>query len=163
AGTQSYQPDAVQRGSLSLGHVVLRSANWAESQRFYQEGLGFGVSDYIAFEHGGRHLSVAFMHCQDGRDHVVALIDGGKGISHIMIEVSDLDAVGMALDRCRAAGHRIRMELGRHTNDLMTSFYAYSPNGVPVEIGCGGIRVNRDEWVVRRYDRPSLWGHTMEE
>ncbi len=159
---QTYQAGVVQRGASALGHVVLRSAHWSESQRFYQEGLGFGVSDYIAFDHGDRHLSVVFMHCQDGRHHTVALVDGGVGISHIMLEVPDLDAVGMALDRCRAAGYRLRMELGRHTNDLMTSFYAYSPNGVPVEIGCGGVVVNPHAWVVRRYDRPSLWGHSME-
>ena len=40
------------------------------------------------------------------------------------------------------------MSLGRHTNDLMTSFYVRTPSGFEIEYGTGGIVVDDDTWTV---------------
>jgi extradiol dioxygenase len=49
--------------------------------------------------------------------------------------------------------------LGRHSNDRMISFYAETPSGFNLEFGSGAITITPETWVVRHYDRPSLWGH----
>ena len=40
------------------------------------------------------------------------------------------------------------MTLGRHTNDLMTSFYVRTPSGFEIEYGTGGLVVDDDTWQV---------------
>ena len=40
------------------------------------------------------------------------------------------------------------MTLGRHTNDLMTSFYVRTPSGFEIEYGTGGLVVDDDTWEV---------------
>ena len=50
--------------------------------------------------------------------------------------------------------------LGRHTNDLMTSFYARTPGDFLVEYGWGGRHIEPETWAPCRMDSgPSLWGH----
>jgi 3,4-dihydroxy-9,10-secoandrosta-1,3,5(10)-triene-9,17-dione 4,5-dioxygenase len=127
--------------------------------RFYTDMLGLKVSDYMDFERAGRSYSMAFFHAADGRHHSLALVAGPTRINHLMIETDNIDAVGHALDRVRRAAIPLRSTLGRHSNDLMVSFYAYSPNGVAVEVGCDGIRIDDATWKVARLETPSLWGH----
>jgi hypothetical protein len=58
-----------------------------------------------------------------------------------------------------ARGIPLAMGLGRHPNDLMTSFYVRTPSGFEIEYGTGGRVVNDETWVVGEYDVQSLWGH----
>jgi hypothetical protein len=52
------------------------------------------------------------------------------------------------------------MSLGRHTNDLMTSFYVRTPSGFEIEYGYGGVLIEDEaSWQVDTYDAISLWGH----
>jgi hypothetical protein len=58
------------------------------------------------------------------------------------------------------------LTLGRHTNDLMTSFYIKNPSGFAIEYGYGGRLIEDDaKWDIRKYSATKLWGHqlTMEE
>ncbi len=144
---------------LTLGHIVLGAPDLAAAERFYTDVLGFRVSDYIDFERAGRTISLAFLHALDGRHHSVAFAGGVSGINHLMIEAPSIDEVGRAYDRCRKANVPIRASLGRHSNDLMFSFYAFTPNGVAVEFGCDGIHVDDSTWKVTRLETTSLWGH----
>ena len=76
-----------------------------------------------------------------------------------MIEVGEVDDVGRTYDLCQAGAAPVTLTLGRHSNDLMTSFYMRAPNGVEVEVGCGGRLVDDATWRVTRMDAASLWGH----
>jgi hypothetical protein len=50
--------------------------------------------------------------------------------------------------------------LGRHTNDLMTSFYAKTPSAFMVECGWGGREIDPPSWQPFELEHgPSLWGH----
>ena len=51
------------------------------------------------------------------------------------------------------------MSLGRHTNDLMTSFYVRTPSGFEIEYGTGGRLVDDETWEIGQYDTQSMWGH----
>ena len=81
------------------------------------------------------------------------------GIVHLMVEVDDLDAVGRGLDRCRALEAPLSASLGRHTNDLMVSFYVGTPGGFDVEYGTGGRLVDPATWVATEITAVSYWGH----
>ena len=148
-------------GDQGLGHVVLSTRNMAAARRFYQDILGFRLSDVIHMQRSPEFVfDMEFYHC-NARHHTLALIPvpGRRRLNHIMIQVPTLDAVGFALERATAAGTPITASLGRHTNDQMVSFYSRTPAGFEVEFGQGAIEVDDSTWRVGRHDKASSWGH----
>ena len=145
-------------GEQGLGHVVLIVPDLAAGEAFYTEVLGFKASDSV--ESG---LSLRFFHCAGSaaRHHTVAMasVPGMVGMHHLMLEVSSLDDVGTALDVVNERELRLAMTLGRHTNDLMTSFYVRTPSGFEIEYGTGGLVVDDATWEVEVHHAPSIWGH----
>jgi len=81
------------------------------------------------------------------------------GLHHIMIEVKDLNDVGTTYDLCRKQGLQFAMDLGRHSNDRMLSFYVRTPGGFEIEYGWGGLLIDDSTWQVLRLPLPSFWGH----
>ena len=105
-------------GPLGLGHAVLTVENIDPMMSFYVDVLGFGLSDYIL-----KPFRAFFFHV-NARHHSLALIETGKsGMHHLMMELFSLDDVGQAYDIALTQEERVSVTLGRHTNDLMTSFY----------------------------------------
>jgi len=148
-------------GTQGLGHVVLSTKAVAAARRFYQDLLGFRLSDTIRMRMGrDLFVDMEFFHCNP-RHHTLALIPMSmpKRLHHFMLQVSSLDAVGFALERAQAAKSPITMTLGRHTNDRMVSFYTRTPAGFEVEFGFDAIEVDDATWRVTRHDRGSSWGH----
>lgn len=148
-------------GAQGLGHVVLSTRDVAAARRFYQDLLGFRLSDTIRMRMGrDLFVDMEFFHCNP-RHHTLALIPMPmpKRLHHFMLQVASLDAVGFALERAQAAKSPITMTLGRHTNDRMVSFYTRAPAGFEVEFGFGAIEVDDATWRVTRHDRGSSWGH----
>ena len=142
-------------GPLGMGHIVLGTPAPADSVRFYTDVLGFRVSDY--WRPGDE--DVTFLRC-NRRHHSLALVPAPEPVlHHFMFETRTLDEVGDALDRHLEAGAPVSMGLGRHTNDQMVSFYSRSPSGFDVEVGCGGLLVDEETWVVTQITKPSCWGH----
>jgi len=148
-------------GEQGLGHVVLSTRDMAAARRFYQDLLGFRLSDIIRMQPSPRFgFDMEFFHCNP-RHHTLALmpVPTPKRLHHFMVQVPTLDAVGFALERATAAGAPITASLGRHTNDQMVSFYSRTPAGFEVEFGQGAIEVDDATWRVSRHDKPSSWGH----
>lgn len=145
-------------GAQGLGHVVLFVPDGDEAERFATEVLGLVVSDYI--EMGA---TLRFLHCagHEARHHSLALVPvpGMAGLHHLMLEVTDIDDVGRARDLALEAGLIMSMDLGRHPNDLMSSFYVRTPSGFEIEYGTGGALIDDDTWSVSTYDQASTWGH----
>ena len=148
-------------GQQGAGHIVLSTRDIAAARGFYQDLLGFRLSDVIRMRAGPQaHFDMEFFHCNP-RHHTLALIPMPmpKRLHHFMLQVPTLDAVGFALERATAAGVPITSSLGRHTNDQMVSFYSRTPAGFEVEYGWGAIEVDDETWRVTRHDAPSIWGH----
>ncbi len=142
------------------GHIVLSTRDIGAARSFYQDLLGFRLSDVIRMGAGARGFDMEFFHCNP-RHHTLALIPipMPKRLHHFMLQAATLDAVGFALERAEAAGATITSSLGRHTNDQMVSFYSRTPAGFEVEYGWGAIEVDDETWRVTRHDAPSIWGH----
>ena len=111
-------------GPLGLGHVVFNTKDLSQSVSFYQELLGFRMSDTVQFnlpELG--EVKVVFFHCNP-RHHSLAFgnLPGPKKLSHIMLELNALDDVGYAFDLCHDKGLTITHSLGRPQQRLHVFF-----------------------------------------
>ena len=142
-------------GPLGMGHAVLTVERIDDVMPFYVDLLGFRLSDFAL-----RPFKAYFFHINP-RHHSLALIETGKnGIHHLMMELFSLDDVGQAYDLAQGEEGRIGATLGRHTNDFMTSFYAYTPAKFMVEYGWGGRDIDPETWTPFELEHgPSLWGH----
>jgi 2,3-dihydroxybiphenyl 1,2-dioxygenase len=142
-------------GPLGMGHVVLNVERVDALMPFYQDVLGFQLSDYTL-----RPFKACFFHLNP-RHHSFAMVETGKNsVHHLMMELYMLDDVGQAYDLALGEDGRIATTLGRHSNDFMTSFYANSPSGFFVEYGWGGRSIDPGHWTpVEMTCGPSLWGH----
>ena len=149
-------------GDMGLGHVLVYTSRLDESVRFYRDLLGFRVSDFTEVSTPDAKIHLAFLHCNP-RHHSIALLQAPKApkrINHIMLECNSLDDVGSGRDLCRGRGVPIAIDLGRHMNDRVVSFYMANPSGFGLEYGWGGRTIDDATWQVEHYTAAdSLWGH----
>lgn len=152
-----------QTGALGVGHFLAVAKDYKESVAFYRDGLGLKISDYIRQELApGLVADAAFFHSRTGRHHSLAtcfIPNAPKRLNHFMVQVNALDDVGLAYDRCMAAGVPVYMGIGHHPNDHMVSFYVITPSGFAMEYGYGGIVIDDADWEVKSYSQLSDWGH----
>jgi 2,3-dihydroxybiphenyl 1,2-dioxygenase len=142
-------------GPLGMGHAVLTCERIEDVLPFYQDLLGFRLSDYIT-----QPFRAYFFHINP-RHHSLAFIESGQnGIHHMMMELYSLDDVGQGYDLALGKPETIATTFGRHVNDHMTSFYSRSPSNFMVEYGWGGRSIDPETWTPHeRTEGPSLWGH----
>jgi len=142
-------------GPLGMGHVLLMVPHIDVAFAFYRDLLGFRISDFIRSP-----VKAYFLHVNP-RHHSLALVEGPKSaMHHLMIELYSLDDVGQGYDIALGGQDRIAVKLGRHSNDLMTSFYQRTPSDILVECGWGGRDVDDATWQPKEMATVgSLWGH----
>lgn len=155
-------------GEQGLGHVVLTTDDDERALSFYRDVLGFYLRDsmriageLVGREKGDNPAWLRFFGCNP-RHHSLAFMPmpTDSGIVHLMVEVDNVDDVGLTLDRAHRRKVPMSATLGRHVNDLMLSFYMQTPGGFDVEFGCEGRQVTDDaNWVARESTAVSLWGH----
>lgn len=149
-------------GDMGLGHVVVYTRSLDETVGFYRDLLGFRVSDFSEVRTPGGTVRLAFLHCNP-RHHSIALLEtpgAPKRINHIMFECNSLDDVGSGRDLCLRRGVPIAIDLGRHMNDHMVSFYLVNPSGFALEYGWGARTIDDTTWQIEHYTTvDSLWGH----
>jgi 2,3-dihydroxybiphenyl 1,2-dioxygenase len=108
-------------GAEGMGHVVLMVADFEAALAFYHDLLGFQISDYMDAP------KICFLHVNT-RHHSLALFENPRqGVHHLLLELYSFDDVGQGYDLARAQGDRVKVSLGRHNNDYMTSFYLQTP------------------------------------
>jgi 2,3-dihydroxybiphenyl 1,2-dioxygenase len=145
-------------GAGGLGHCIVREKDVAAAQRFYTLlGMRGGVEYKIRF--GKQVLPLVFMHCNE-RDHTVAFGLAGpeRRINHLMIEVDNLDDVGLTYDLVRQNEIPVTIAPGKHSNDHMYSFYFKNPSGWMWEFGWGA----RPATYQSEYYTEDVYGHRFE-
>ena len=135
----------VTRGE-GLGHIVYSSGAYQETLEFAGRVLGLSATDQIRLDLApGISFEVSFLHT-NARHHSFALAPQPPGpgphkqIHHFMIEVTHVEEVGFARDRCLAMGQAVHMDIGQHPNDRMISFYGQTPSGI-----FRGVRLGWDQ------------------
>ena len=160
------QPKGFVTQGRGMGHAVFTAgdqATYDATRHFCLEGLGMQLSDWLEGSAGPMPLHVSFFHCNP-RHHSLAFAHVPIGavpqkLHHVNLQVADIDAVGLAFDRCLQSGTPMANLLGRHGNDQMFSFYHHTPGGWQIEIGAGGTEITDDWQAVVKWDRISDWGH----
>ena len=150
-------------GAQGLGHIVIGASDMAAMTAFYRDVLGFKLSDHLDMRMGPHMVPVDFYHC-NSRHHTLAFAPTPPDMPHLihfMLQVDNFDDVGFAHDRFEAAGIRFATTIGRHSNDHMLSFYAYTPSGTnfEIEFGFGAREIDDATWLPVRIDTTSSWGH----
>jgi 2,3-dihydroxybiphenyl 1,2-dioxygenase len=158
-----------ENGSMGFGHMVVAVPDLQQCLTFYRDILGLRISDYIDMAFGPNKFRIAFFHANP-RHHSIAFggpLNPGAGaalpgprkrLNHFMLQVKELDYVGITFNLVEDKGIRTG-KLGRHTNDHMFSFYMETPSGFNVEYGWGGREVDDEKWEVQYYKEASIWGH----
>ena len=145
-------------GAGGMGHCIVRERDVDAAQRFYQQlGMRGGVE--YKFGAGKRTVGLVFMHCNE-RDHTVAfgIPAGDRRLNHIMLEVDNLDDVGMTYDLVRKNNIPVTITPGKHSNDHMYSFYFRNPSGWMFEYGWGA----RPATYQSEYFVGDMYGHQPE-
>jgi biphenyl-2,3-diol 1,2-dioxygenase len=149
-------------GSQGLGHFVIAVDDFHRSLAFYRDVLGMRISDFVKFSPAPNvKLDVAFFHCNP-RHHTLAfwaMPQAPKRLHHFMLQLNSLDDVGSTYYLCQEQQVPITMNLGKHTNDHMVSFYLRTPSGFAVEYGWGAREVDDATWQVQVHTAGSIWGH----
>lgn len=140
-------------GDMGMGHAIISVEDLDAAYELYTGVLGFRERNTMA---GGR---VVFLGCNP-RHHSFGLGKkrGPGSLMHLMVEVATLDDVGRALDRAHRMDIPMMHSLGRHTNDHMVSFYVYSPEGLAIEYGWDGLRIE-EERPTYEITEGAFWGH----
>ncbi|HTS92597.1 MAG TPA: VOC family protein [Stellaceae bacterium] len=147
-------------GTRGMGHVLINAKDVVRTERFYRDVLGFRLTDYVDTELMGTPVHVVFLHVNP-RHHSLAFaaLPFPKRLNHVMFETNSLDDVGASFYRAQDIGVPIALNLGRHQNDRMVSFYGVTPSGFWFEIGWGAREVDDETWEVKTYHGVSDWGH----
>jgi 2,3-dihydroxybiphenyl 1,2-dioxygenase len=142
-------------GPLGMGHAVLTVTDIDAALAFYRDLLGFRISDFIR-----EPITAYFLHVNP-RHHSLALFHAPHvGMHHLMVELYSFDDVGQGYDIALGEQERIVATLGRHPNDLVTSFYVRTPSDILVEYGWGGAEVDDATWQPSEMTSvASYWGH----
>lgn len=155
-----HSPLAVSRfvtGEQGLGHAVVGVGDLDATVDFYTSVFGFKISD-LAVQ--GRARTI-FLRCGP-REHTLALhsTDPARApkLHHFMLEVGELDDVGLAYDRIFDNNVPLALTLGRHTNDSMVSFYCKSPAGFQIEYGWQGRQMLPTDAATTMV-KGDVWGH----
>ena len=147
------------------GHHVLVVQDCDKTNHFYCDLLGLRLSDYIkSVEPDRPELVVTFLHA-NARHHSFAFAEvpftPKRKMQHFAVQVADMSDVGLAYDRCLAAGHPVAMTLGHHPNCLSFSFYVRTPSGIDLEYTWGSREVDDTTWMPKAYSQLSDWGHQV--
>jgi catechol 2,3-dioxygenase len=149
---ESAHADAPSR----ITHVVFNSADVAVAQRFFEDALGFRLSD--------RTKIMAFMRCNSDH-HCIALADSNADtLNHIAFVMPDLDAVMRGAGRMRDAGWPIEWGVGRHGPGNNVFAYFVGPDDFVIEYTADVLQVDESyraggpsdwQWPPGRFDQ---WG-----
>lgn len=143
-----------------LGHIMLGHQGLEAVYGFYKM-LGMrGNIEYLWPIGADQNLEMLFMHCCE-RDHSIGFglpTVPGKNIHHLMIEVDNLDDVFMSYELVKQSKYQITLDIGRHANDGVFSFYFIGPSGWQIEIGYEGQPAKHQS----SYHVADTYGHTMQ-
>ncbi|MEU9547270.1 MULTISPECIES: VOC family protein [Streptomyces] len=109
-----------------LSHVVVNSTDILKTKRFYEEHLGFRLSDWLEDR-------VCFMRVR--KDHHILGIAGGPhtSVNHVSFEMRGLDEFMRGTGRLIRGGHDLLWGPGRHSAGDNTFSYFSDPMGNVVE------------------------------
>ena len=121
-----------------ISHVVLHSPKHKEAVQFFQDALGFRLSDWLGDFMG-------FLRCNEWH-HRLAVLPGPPCLNHVAYDVKSVDDMMRGIARLKAQEIDIKWGPGRHTAGNNTFSYFCTPGGFAVEYTSELEQVDDDTW-----------------
>jgi catechol 2,3-dioxygenase-like lactoylglutathione lyase family enzyme len=126
-----------------LSHVVFHSPTHKETTKFYEEALGFRVSDWLS-------EFMVFLRCNQWH-HRLAFLPGPAGLNHVAFDVSEVDDLMRGIGRMVQNDIHLQWGPGRHTAGNNTFSYFTTPGGNVFEYTSDLEEVDDDNWEATTY------------
>jgi catechol-2,3-dioxygenase len=142
---------------LKLGHVAYRCLDILPVMKFYQEVLGFRLSDATE--------RMDFVRCSSDH-HSIALARGhGAGLNHMAYEVPNFDGLMRGAGRMKQQGFNVEWGVGRHGPGDNIFSYFIEPNGFVTEYTAEVEQIDEathmagtPEYWAKKMPMPDRWG-----
>ncbi|WP_353227792.1 VOC family protein [Novosphingobium sp.] len=108
-----------------ISHIVMHSPRHQEEMRFFQDVLGFRLSDWLGDFMG-------FLRC-NAAHHRIAFLPGPPCLNHVAYDMPDIDEMMRGIARLKRQNVDIRWGPGRHTAGNNIFSYFTTPAGFAVE------------------------------
>ena len=122
----------------TLTHVVLHTPDVPQAAAFYEEFLGFRVSDWL-----GNFM--CFWRC-NALHHCVAFIPGPASFNHAAFEMRGLDEMMRGVGRLLKENVQLGWGPGRHTAGNNAFAYFKTPAGNVLEYTAEVARIDESTW-----------------
>jgi catechol 2,3-dioxygenase-like lactoylglutathione lyase family enzyme len=131
---------------ISLSHVVLNTQDITKTKSFYEEVLGFRLSDWL-------EDFMCFMRCATTQHHILAFSSGPHAsLNHVAYNVESIDSQMRGTGRLMRGGHKVIWGPGRHGAGDNTFSYFIDPAGNICEYTSEMEDVDEATWTVRRFE-----------
>ncbi|RLA43669.1 MAG: 2,3-dihydroxybiphenyl 1,2-dioxygenase [Gammaproteobacteria bacterium] len=146
-------------GDQGLGHVLIRSDDNEAMYNFYKLLGLFGSIEYRIDMPDGAVAQPLFMSCND-RQHSIAFGLPGmvERLNHLHLQYTEFDDLGISHETIRNKGIDVAMQLGKHANDQLYTFYSATPSGWLMELGWG----NYMKPEAQEHYKGDIFGHAVE-
>ncbi|MBB5698077.1 VOC family protein [Sphingomonas yantingensis] len=108
-----------------ISHIVLHSPDHKAAVQFFEDVLGFRLSDWLGD-------FMAFLRCNSAH-HRFAFLPGPPCLNHVAYDMLTVDDMMRGINRLKKKGTDLRWGPGRHTAGNNTFSYFTTPNGFAVE------------------------------
>lgn len=151
---------------MRLDHVNYISPRVEEAARWYQDHLGFQMSEYtVSVENGQDRIWGAWLHRKQ-TSHDLAISNGkGPRFHHASFIASSKDQILAVADRLAALGYVDNIERGPGRHGTTNAFFLYlrDPDGNRIELFTGDYLLADPDWEPIRWDledpqRQTFWG-----
>ncbi|MDF0519191.1 VOC family protein [Bradyrhizobium yuanmingense] len=144
-GDRTKQAHVIADRPERLAHVNINSANIEKLAAFYQETLGFRLSD--------RSKLMAFLCCNSDHHAIVLAEAPRNGLNHVAFLMPDLESVMRGSGRMIDHGYPIGWGVGRHGPGDNVFAYFVDPTGAVIEYTAEVLQID-DSYVAKG---PSDW------
>jgi catechol 2,3-dioxygenase-like lactoylglutathione lyase family enzyme len=144
--------DATQATALpgKVTHIVLNTPQSEVTQAFYEDYLGFRVSDYSADQ-------MVFLRCSSDH-HSIALVRAPiASVNHVAFEMPGIDSFMRGIGRMKTMGQAPAWGPGRHGPGNNPFAYFVSPSGFVIEF------TTEVEQIDEATHEPQVWPRNIPE
>jgi catechol 2,3-dioxygenase-like lactoylglutathione lyase family enzyme len=138
----------------TLAHVVMHTGNIPRTVKFYEDQLGFRISDWL-----GEFM--CFARC-NAMHHSIAFLPGPTAINHVAFEMRDLEEMMRGTGRLLREKVHLAWGPGRHVAGNNAFSYFIDPAGNVIEYTADVERVDDATWKPTVYppgpDITDQWG-----
>jgi len=131
-------------------HVVLNSGDMDGLQKFYEDALGFRVSDYSANQ-------MVFLRCASDHHSIALVRSVYPSVNHVAFEMGTVDSFMRGIGRMKTLGQSPAWGPGRHGPGNNPFAYFVSPSGFVIEFTAEVQQIDESSHV------PQVWPRDVPE